>query len=117
MVAMFAVGVPVRAADDLVLDRFREYLDALRTQAGIPGLAAAIVANNDILWEGAFGKQDLERSIPARSDTPFHMDGLTQIFTASLVLRCVEEGGLSLDLPIGRFVDNAPEPNATVRQL
>jgi hypothetical protein len=37
IVAMLFVRVPVRA-DDLVLDRFGDYLEALRTQAGIPGL-------------------------------------------------------------------------------
>jgi CubicO group peptidase (beta-lactamase class C family) len=116
IVAILVVRVPVRA-DDLVLDRFRNYLDALRTSAGIPGLAATIVGNNDVVWEGAFGKQDLERSIATRPDTPFHLDGLTQVFTASLILRCVEEGGLALDDPIGRFVNDAPEPNATIRQL
>ena len=116
IVAILAVRVPVRA-EDLVLGRFREYLDALRTQAAIPGLAATIVGNNDILWEGAFGKQDVERSIATRPDTPFHIDGLAQTFTASLILLCVEEGGLTLDEPIGQFVSRAPEPNATVRQL
>ena len=116
LVAILFVRVPVRA-DDLVLDRFGDYLEALRTQAGIPGLAAAIIGNSDLLWAQGFGKQDVERSIATRTDTPFHLDGLTQLFTASLILRCVEEGGLSLDDRVSRFVADAPEPNATVRQI
>src|SRR5947207_2378941 len=104
-------------ADDLLLDRFRDYLESLRTQAGIPGLAAAIVGNTDIVWERAFGRQDIDRAIVARTDTPFHVDGVTQVFTASLVLRCVEEGHLSLDDPIDRYKSDAPEPSATIRQL
>jgi CubicO group peptidase (beta-lactamase class C family) len=116
LVAILFVRVPVRA-DDLVLGRFGDYLEALRTQAGIPGLAAAIVGSNDLLWAQAFGKQDVERSIATRTDTPFHLDALTQMFTASLILRCVEEGSLSLDDRVGRFAADAPEPNATVRQI
>jgi CubicO group peptidase (beta-lactamase class C family) len=108
--------VPARA-DDLVLERFSDYLEALRSQAGIPGLAAVIVGSSDITWERAFGKQDLERSIATRTDTPFHVDGLTQMFTASLIMRCVEEGKLSLDDRVGQFVTGASEPNATLRQL
>src|SRR4030088_2194421 len=80
-------------ADDFV---FGHYLASLRAQAGIPGLSAAIVGTNDILWERAFGRQDLERSVATRTDTPFHLDGLTQIFTAAVTLRCVEEGRLSV---------------------
>ncbi len=120
LVLMIAVSLlaalPLRA-DDLLLDRFRDYVESLRTQAGIPGLAAAIVGNNDIVWERAFGRQDIERSIATRTDTPFHLDGLTQMFTASLVLRCVEEGRLSLDDRIGQYKPSSLEPNATLRQL
>ena len=117
MVALsLSVALPSRA-EDLLLDRFRDYLESLRAQAGIPGLAAAIVGNNDIVWEHAFGRQDIDRAIAARTDTPFHVDGLTQMFTASIVLRCVEEGRLSLDDRIDQYKSSSPEPDATLRQL
>src|SRR5256885_2012760 len=89
--------VPALQAQDLLYGRFRDYLESFRSQAGIPGLAATIVGYNDILWEQAFGRQDLERAIPTQPNTPFHLSGLTEVFTASLILRCVEEGRLSLD--------------------
>ena len=90
-------------AQDLRLLRFRHYLEALRQQAGIPGLAAAIVSGGDIVWEHAFGQQNVERAVPMRTDTPFRVDGLTEILTSALVLRCVEEGRISLDDPIDAF--------------
>lgn len=115
--ALLLAGLPARA-EDLVLDRFRGYLDALRVQAGIPGLSASIIGNNDIVWEGAFGRQDLERQFPTRADTPFQLDGMTQIFTASLVLRCVEEGRLSLDDRLEQFGPVSEETaGATLRQI
>ena len=110
--------MPVHAddqSDGLIFGRFGDYVESLRAQAGIPGLAAAIVGRDAILWERAFGWQDLERSIATRTDTPFHVDGVTQVFTAALVLRCVEEGRLSLDDTIGRFVSTSPNANATIR--
>jgi len=110
------VALPSRA-EDLLLDRFGDYLESLRAQAGIPGFAVAMVGNNGILWERAFGRQDVDRAIATRTDTPFHGDGLTQMFTASLVLRCVEEGHLSLDDRIGDYKPSSPEPSATLRQL
>jgi CubicO group peptidase (beta-lactamase class C family) len=90
------LNVSVRG-QDFVYERFGSLIDSLRIQAGIPALAAAIVGPNDIIWERAYGRQDLDRFLPARTDTPFHTDGLTQIFTAAMVLRCVEAGRLSLD--------------------
>jgi CubicO group peptidase (beta-lactamase class C family) len=108
---------PLRAADDLVYARLGDFLDALRIQAGIPGMAAAIVGKNDVEWERVFGVQDIERNIPTRIDTPMHLDGITEMFTASLVLRCVEEGRLSLDDQIGRFVVDSPDASLTIRQV
>lgn len=105
------------AGDELVFSLFENYLQALRRQAGIPGLAAAIVGEEAILWEGAFGLQDIESSVAVRTDTPFHVDGITQIFTASFLLRCVEENRLLLDDRIARFDRQNPEAEATVREL
>ncbi|MGH9313491.1 MAG: serine hydrolase domain-containing protein [Vicinamibacterales bacterium] len=115
-VALLTAGVSLRA-DGLLFGLFEGYLESLRKQAGIPGLAAAIVGEDGILWERGFGLQDIERSIATRPDTPFHLDGLTQVFTSALVLRCVEDGRLSLDDRIGSFDRGNPEADATVRQL
>jgi CubicO group peptidase (beta-lactamase class C family) len=99
------------------LARLGAYFESLRIQAGIPALAVAVVNGKDIIWEQAFGWQDVERLIATRTDTPFHLDGVTQLFTATLVLRCVEDGHLSLDDPIGRFERDAPDPHATLREI
>jgi len=117
MALSLSVGAPVHAADDFVLSRFGEYLDSLRTQAGIPGLAAAIVGPANVNWEGAFGLQDVERNLPARLDTPFQLDGTTQVLAAALALECASDGDLSLDDPVGKFVPSSPDAGATLRQL
>jgi CubicO group peptidase (beta-lactamase class C family) len=102
---------------DQLFARFAAYLEALRTQAGIPGLSAVVIGQNDIIWERGFGQQDLSRSLPATPDTPYHLDGLTETLTAAIVLRCAEENRLSLDDPIGTFADDTPDNSATLRQI
>jgi CubicO group peptidase (beta-lactamase class C family) len=103
--------------DDLLYERFGEYVESLRAAAKIPGLAAAIIGRSEIEWERAFGKQDIERSIATRVDTPFHIDGVTQLFSATMVLHCVEEARLSLDDQAAKFQPSTPEPSATLGQL
>jgi CubicO group peptidase (beta-lactamase class C family) len=115
--AVMPLAVGFAAPDSLLYTRLDSYLEALRTQAGIPGMAAAIVGDSDIVWEKGYGRQDIERSIGAQPDTPFHVDGLGQTLTATLVLQCVEQGKLSLDDPIGKYDSSSPEPGATIRQL
>ena len=112
-----SAGVSLHAADSLVLAKFGEYLESLRVQTGIPGMAAMIVAVNDIAYERTFGQQDVERSVATQATTPFHLDGLTQTMTASLVLRCVQEGRASLEDPISRFAPGSADGNATIRQV
>jgi CubicO group peptidase (beta-lactamase class C family) len=109
--------VPAQAQQGIVYEVFGAYLDSLRDQAGIPGLAAALVDTNRIAWERAYGRQDIANLVATRTDTPFHADGLTQIFTATMALRCAEERRLSLDDRIGDFRVETAEPEATVRQL
>ena len=94
--AMLFACVPAQG-QVLVYEVFGAYLDSLRDQAGIPGLAAAIVDLKGIVWERAYGRQDSPRSIATRADTPFNADGLTQTITAAMVLRCAEERRLDLD--------------------
>ena len=120
IVLTIAVSLLVRVplnAQNLTLERLGDYVEALRVQAGIPGLAVSIVGPDDVIWEQSFGRQDADRAIATRADTPFHLNGVTQVFTATLVLRCVEEGRLSLDDRIGQFKPDSPDANATIRQL
>ena len=105
------------AADDLVLSRFSDYLEALRKQVGIPGLAAAIVGPGEVLWEAAYGVQDIDRNLAARLDTPFQLDGTTQAIVASLAVRCASDGWLNLDDRVGQFAPTSPDAGATMRQL
>jgi CubicO group peptidase (beta-lactamase class C family) len=110
------VRVPLHA-DDFVNGWLGEYLESLRVQTGIPGLSAAVVGRGDIQWERGFGYQDVDRAVVSRTDTPIHLDGLTEMFTASLVMRCVESGRLSLDNTIGQFKASSPDANLTLRQV
>jgi len=114
---LLALTIVLRAADDLVLDRFGAYLDTLRTQAAIPGLAAAIIGSNSVVREFQFGWRNVDRSFRVEATTPFHVDGLTQIMTASMVLLCAEQGKISLNDRIGQFSTNTGEPDATLAQI
>ena len=52
-----------------------------------------------------------------RTDTPMHFDGVTEIFSSTLLLRCVEEGRLSLDETMGVHGALAADADLTIRQV
>jgi CubicO group peptidase (beta-lactamase class C family) len=113
--AVFAVSI--RAADNLLLSRFSDYLDALRSQTGIPGLAAVLVSSTDVSWENYFGVADVDRHVAMSPNTAFQIDGLTQTFVASLLLRCDESGWISLNDPVSKYDASVTDPSTTLRML
>jgi CubicO group peptidase (beta-lactamase class C family) len=119
-VALVALALVVHsarpAAQDLVWARFEQYLDALRLQAGIPALSALIMQDQRVVWEVGLGMADVEASVRATPDTPYHIAGLTEPFAAVLVLQCAERGTLDLSSPMSAFVRGA-DTTATVGQV
>jgi CubicO group peptidase (beta-lactamase class C family) len=111
-----ALPAGLGAQADFVTTRFELYLDALRKQAGIPGLSAVIVQDDDVAWEAGLGQQDLEAGIPVTPDTPFYIADLTSTLSATLVLQCIEEGRTELDDPV-TLPAGSPAASATVLDL
>src|SRR5258708_2520266 len=114
-VVLLSATVLLHAADDLVLSRFWDFLESLRAQAGIPGLAATIVSTNDVTWERTFGLQNVERNVGVSGFTPFQLDASTQLIVAARALRCVEDGRLSLDASVSQYPPGSGD--RPIRQL
>ena len=116
LLAVLALA-PRPAAQGLSYPLFERYLESLREQTAIPGLSAVIVQGRRVVWAVGLGKQDLERSIAARADTPYLIGDLTQSFGAAVLGQCVERTGLNINDPMRRWTSDIPESSATVRQV
>ncbi len=116
LLATVALQAPLRA-QTLTLSLFERYLEALRAQSGIPGLSAVILQGRQIIWERGLGMQDVENSVHATPDTPYPIADLTQALSATLVLRCAEEGALTLDQPVRTWMPSFPDGAATLAQV
>lgn len=119
LVLPLLIPAGLTAQADFVTTRFERFLEALRKQAGIPGLAAAIVQDDQVVWEAGFGYQDVDAKLPATPDTPFYIADLTSTLSATVVLQCVEEGSLRLDetVQMPALPDSTDRTIATVRDL
>ena len=100
-----------------VLPALEAYLEALRVQAGIPGMSAAVVKDGAIIWEKGYGFQDVSAKIRATPDTPYMVGEASGMLAAALVLRCVEERRLDLSRPLSSYGIEIPERNSTLRQI
>src|SRR5690349_25003840 len=93
------------------------YLAALRQQAGIPGMAALILKDREIVWEKGYGFANTATRERATPDTPFMVGDMSGTIAATLLLQCVEQRRVELDQPISRYGLSSPEPDATLRGL
>ena len=106
------------AQQELTFSLFERYVDALRVQANIPGMSAAIIQDERVAWEKGFGYSDLERTIAARPDTPYHISGLTEALSSALLLeQCVETAHAALDERVQLRVTAYSESETTMRDL
>ncbi len=96
---------------------FESYLEALRVQAGIPGLSATILREGEVIWERGLGFQNQELRIRATPDTPYPIADLSQTLASVILLQCVEQRRLDIDAPATRYGVDLPEQNATLRNI
>jgi CubicO group peptidase (beta-lactamase class C family) len=93
------------------------YLEALRAQAGIPGMSVAVVKDGEVVWEKGYGFQNVTSRIRATPDTPYAIGDISGTLAAVLLLQCVEQRHLELDRPLAGYGVRLSEPGATLRQL
>lgn len=91
---------PAVASDPRVvsaLELARTWLEAQRAYDQIPGVSAAIVLDQDVLWSGGFGLADQAGSRPASADTIYSICSISKLFTSVAVMRQRDAGKLRLD--------------------
>ena len=119
-VALVLASASVRAQQLFATDSltiFDAYLESLRQQALIPGMSAAIVKDNQVVWERGYGFQNVATRLAATPDTPYVVGDLSESLAAVLLLQCVEQRILDLDTPVSTYGVAGLEPEATMRHL
>src|SRR5262245_3311190 len=111
------VLAPVAAAGEI--DAPAQAIMEAAFPADGPGGAAIVTRNGEVVFGSARGLADIGTGRAIDVDTTFRLGSITKQFTAALVLKLVDQGKLSLDDPLSKFVPGYPEPggHATVRQL
>ena len=107
----------VRREDARRLQKFEKQIDELRGRLKVPGLSAAIIKDQKLVWAKGFGYADVEQKIPATPDTLYHLASITKTFGATLIMQLVEQGKLSLDEPASRYSPNFKDDSVKVKHL
>ena len=86
--------------------------------AKAPGAAILVARGDEVLYRGARGAASIELGVPLSPDQVFRLGSITKQFAAAGVLKLAEDGKLSLDDPLSKFVPGYPGgEKITVRML
>lgn len=83
-----------------------DIIESIRETEGIPGVAAAIVKDGEIIAAGGFGYRNRDAELPMTAHTVSPLCSLTKSFTGVAVMQLVDVGKLSLDEPIVSYLPN-----------
>lgn len=85
---------------------------------GVPSASVALVKDGRLAYMQAYGDAKLEPRTPAKPEMHYSIGSISKQFTATAILMLAEQGKLSLDDPVARFVPNLTRANeVTIREL
>src|SRR5437879_7113397 len=88
--------------------------DAL-TRTGVPSASIAVVKDGQVVYVKAYGDALLEPKTPATTEMRYSIGSISKQFTAAAILLLQEQGKLSLDDKVGKFIPNLTRDRKSTR--
>jgi CubicO group peptidase (beta-lactamase class C family) len=112
-VAIPAIAQPLTPAETAAVDKL---VTKTLADTGVPSAEIAIVRNGQMVLNKAYGKAS--ETLLARADMPYQIASNSKQFTAIALLLLRDEGKLSLDDTVDKYVPGVTDGNKiTIRQL
>lgn len=104
--------------DSMVYKEFPEsFVDSLETFFEPDFSGTVLVYKNGMLYRKAFGYTDRKGQDSMRVDDIFQLASVSKTVTATAVMILDQEGKISIDSPVVRYLNDFPYPKVKVRQL
>lgn len=87
-------------------------------RTGVPSASVAIVKDGQLVYTKAYGDARLDPKTPATPEMRYSIGSISKQFTATAILLLQEQGKLSLDDKVAKFIPNLTRAGeVTIRQL
>jgi CubicO group peptidase (beta-lactamase class C family) len=112
--AVASEELPGHAQDDLTPNHAFAPIDHVLRQAADSKTVAGVVAlgatEKGVVYEGAFGKADINAGSKISPDTVFWLLSMTKAITATACMQLIEQGKLQLDQPASQILSELASP-------
>jgi D-alanyl-D-alanine carboxypeptidase len=113
-----APASPATQLDGSTAAALQKALASIRTSGGYPGVSAAVVFPDGLLWAGQAGSAILAPQTTVTADTLFSIGSISKTFVAALAGRLAARGTISLDDPLAKYLPDFYDASSiTLRQL
>ncbi|MCW8870003.1 MAG: beta-lactamase family protein [Proteobacteria bacterium] len=99
-----AYAIATESQQEKQLELLSEALEAKRQELHIPGMAIAIVKDNEIIMTKGFGLRDIEQKLPVTTDTLFAIGSTSKAFTATMTAMLTENNKLDWDDEVSQYL-------------
>jgi CubicO group peptidase (beta-lactamase class C family) len=87
-------------------------------QTGVPSASVAVVQHGKLVYTHAYGLARLDPKTPATPDMRYSIGSISKQFTAAAILLLQEDGKLSLDDAVGKYIPGLTQGDkVTIRQV
>ena len=101
-----------------VSKKIDEAATKMLSESGVPSASIAVVKDGILAYTKAYGLADIASHRPATTSMIYSIGSISKQFTAASILLLTEEGKLSLDDPVGRWLPDLTRANeVTIRQV
>src|SRR6266550_7571410 len=108
----------VASTDPALARRVDSIANQVLQSTGVPSASVAVVKNGGLAYVNTYGATTLEPRVAATPNLRYAIGSISKQFTAVAILLLQQEGKLSLDDPVSRFIPGLTRGNeVTVRQL
>ncbi len=113
-----AFAQTVGAIDPAIQSRVDRIAAQVLQQTGVPSASISIVDHGKLVYTHAYGKARLEPPAPATPEMRYSIGSISKQFTAAAVLLLEQQGKLSLDDTVGKYVPGLTRGDeVTIRQI
>ncbi len=102
------------AQDQNLTQQFDDIVAQYYNDANAPGATVLVAKNGKAIYRKAVGKSNLELDVDMIPENVFMLASITKQFTAVAILMLEEQGKLSLDDPITKFIPDYPTHGKTI---
>ncbi|WP_411849449.1 serine hydrolase [Stenotrophomonas sp. LGBM10] len=119
-VVVLLFGSPGLANAEATSAELQQLVDSYADRRGFNG-TVLVAREGKVLLHAAYGKANVEWSVPSRTDARYRIGSLTKPLVATLTMQLVQQGTLRLDGTLGDYLPDlyarTPAASVTVAQL